>query len=125
MAHGSTVLTRWHLGNDDGDSDTPRAPVKTVDKTSTRTAKRTAEPEAPRSQAAGPRRGGFSGSEAGESLHHPIHFHLPTSTLTSIAPFQPSVTATPALIATAERPLTMALVVVPEEVMAPASEAVS
>lgn len=48
------------LGNDDEDSDTPKAPVKTVDKTSTHTTKRNAGDERPRGNAApagGPRRG--------------------------------------------------------------------
>ncbi|KAM0278317.1 hypothetical protein ACHAQH_005236 [Verticillium albo-atrum] len=54
------------LGNDDGD-DTPRAPVKTVDKPVARTTKRNAEPEAPArlpAGGAGNRRGGASGSDA-------------------------------------------------------------
>ncbi|KAM0334234.1 hypothetical protein ACHAQA_001256 [Verticillium albo-atrum] len=54
------------LGNDDGD-DTPRAPVKTVDKPVARTTKRNVEPEAPArlpAGGAGNRRGGASGSDA-------------------------------------------------------------
>ena len=48
------------LGNDEEDSDTPKAPVKTVDKTSTHTTKRNAGDERPRGNAApagGARRG--------------------------------------------------------------------
>ncbi|TPX13803.1 uncharacterized protein E0L32_005747 [Thyridium curvatum] len=53
------------LGNDD-ESDQPRPPVKTVDKTTTRTVKRNADGEAPATKApAGQgRRGGFGGNEA-------------------------------------------------------------
>lgn len=64
-------------GNDaDGDSDSPAAPVKTVDKTSTHTAKRNTDgaapaKPAPSTGAAGGRRGGFTGSEAGMGNHCP------------------------------------------------------
>ncbi|KAL1864639.1 hypothetical protein VTK73DRAFT_5767 [Phialemonium thermophilum] len=55
------------LGNDD-DSDTPKAPVKTVDKTSTHTVKRNTDGHAPASKgpvSGGGRRGGVvSGNEA-------------------------------------------------------------
>ncbi|KAJ9151957.1 Suppressor protein STM1 [Pleurostoma richardsiae] len=55
------------LGNDE-DSDTPKAPVKTVDKTSTHTVKRNTDGAAPVKAAptapAGGRRGGFTGNEA-------------------------------------------------------------
>jgi plasminogen activator inhibitor 1 RNA-binding protein len=54
------------LGNDDGDSDTPSGPVKTVDKNSTRTTKRNVEPVAPSNPAganAGARRTGPGGNE--------------------------------------------------------------
>lgn len=57
------------LGNDDGDSDTPKAPVKTVDKTSTHTVKRNTDGQPPASKAApapttNNRRGNYSGNDA-------------------------------------------------------------
>lgn len=56
-------------GNTEEDSDTPKAPVKTVDKTSTHTIKRNADGLAPASKAAGApatRRGGAaSGNDGG------------------------------------------------------------
>ncbi|KAK2066598.1 hypothetical protein P8C59_000403 [Phyllachora maydis] len=54
------------LGNDDGDSDTPTAPVKTVDKTSTHTVKRNTDGLGSATQAparGGSRRGGIGGNE--------------------------------------------------------------
>ncbi|RYP66432.1 hypothetical protein DL769_006033 [Monosporascus sp. CRB-8-3] len=52
------------LGNDEED-DTPKAPVKTVDKTTMRSTKRNVEPQAPTKPAgnAGPRRAGPGGNE--------------------------------------------------------------
>jgi plasminogen activator inhibitor 1 RNA-binding protein len=55
------------LGNDDADSDSPKAPVKTVDKTTMRSSKRDVEPQAP-TRSGAPiqnRRGNLTGSEAG------------------------------------------------------------
>lgn len=58
----------FFLGNDDGDSDTPTAPVKTVDKTSTHTVKRNTDGLGSATQAparGGSRRGGIGGNEGG------------------------------------------------------------
>lgn len=61
----------WHghhlLGNDEED-DTPKAPVKTVDKTTMRSTKRSVEPQAPTkptANAGGARRAGPGGNEGG------------------------------------------------------------
>jgi plasminogen activator inhibitor 1 RNA-binding protein len=58
-------------GNDDGDSDTPKGPVKTVDKASTHTTKRNTDGAAPATRApatAGARRGGApTGNDGGMS----------------------------------------------------------
>lgn len=70
MGIGRTDLgSVYFIGNDD-ESDQPRPPVKTVDKTTTRTVKRNADGEAPATKApAGQgRRGGFGGNEAGMLL---------------------------------------------------------
>jgi len=71
------IADRGVLGND-GDSDTPSGPVKTVDKKSTRTAKGGADGEAPArgALASSTRRGGYSGSEAG-TAHRPLAFPCP------------------------------------------------
>jgi hypothetical protein len=115
------------LGNDDGDSDTPSAPVKTVDKPTARTTKRNAEPEAP---SRGPvpitnRRGNFSGSEAGRFYLRgsPPHFFVTFPSrvdhiLTSLLSIQLSVTVMPVLIETAESQPTKAHVVAPVEELA-------
>lgn len=57
------------IGNDDDGENTPRAPVKTVEKTSTHTAKRNADPSAPVKAGAptSSNRRGPGGNEGGES----------------------------------------------------------
>lgn len=109
-------------GNDvEGDSDSPAAPVKTVEKTSTHTVKRNADGNAPAKASAvsGGRRGGaVSGNEAG-ILHWSQLGDLLADKL------QLSATVTPATIATVVSPLMRLVAMALGADMVPAAAAVS
>ena len=63
-----TWASPHNIGNDEED-DTPKAPVKTVDKNTMRSTKRNVEPQAPLKPAANssqPRRSGPGGNEGGQ-----------------------------------------------------------
>lgn len=118
------------IGNDEGD-DTPAAPVKTVDKTSTHTVKRNTDGAAPAAKTAAPatggRRGGaYSGNEAGMFGTRPgssikcllgedIQLALLCASVSKLTILeQLSGIARPAVTATVASPLTMPLAEDPE-----------